>query len=57
MFLSKEKLPVEVAEVYGVEIYNVDFAEAGEDEVLEQFTADAAGAYHEDASLTTCASV
>jgi hypothetical protein len=44
MFVSEEELAVEVAEVDGVEIDDVDFAEAGQGEVLEEFAADAASA-------------
>jgi len=44
MFVSEEKLAVEVAEVDCVEVDDVDFAEAGEGEVLEKFAADPAGA-------------
>jgi hypothetical protein len=35
MLVSEEKLSIEVAKVYRIEVYNVDFAEASEDEVLE----------------------
>jgi hypothetical protein len=51
MFVSEEELAVEVAEVDCVEIDDVDFAEAGEGEVLEKFAADPAGADEEDAGL------
>jgi predicted PilT family ATPase len=51
MLVAEEELAVEVAEVDGVEVDNVDLAEAGEDEVLEQFAADAASSYHQDARL------
>lgn len=51
MFMSEEELPVKVAEVDGIEIDNVDFAEAAEDEVLEELAADAASAYQEHAGL------
>lgn len=42
--MAKEKLAVEVGQVNCVEIDQVDLAEAGADEVLEEFTANAAGA-------------
>jgi hypothetical protein len=51
VFVSEQKLPVEVAEVNGIEVDNVDFAEASEDKVLEKFAAYSAGADHEDARL------
>ncbi len=38
MFLSKKELTIEVAEVDGVHVHDVDFAEAREDEILEEFT-------------------
>lgn len=44
MFMSKEELTVEVAEIDGVQIDDVDLAKASEDEVLEEFAADATGA-------------
>ena len=51
MLVAEQELAVEVAEVDGVEVYNVDSAKAGENEVLEQFAADAASSYHQDACL------
>lgn len=44
-------MAVEVAQVDGVEVDDVDLAEAGENEVLQQLTANAASAYHEHARL------
>ena len=49
MLIAEQELAVEVAEIDGVEIYNVYLAEAGEDEVLEEFAANAASSYHQDA--------
>lgn len=49
--MAEEKLSIEIAEVDSVEIDDVDFAKAGEDEVLEQFAADAASADEQDARL------
>lgn len=46
MLMAEEELAIQVAEVYGIEIDNVDFSKAGEDEVLQQFAADATGANH-----------
>lgn len=51
MFMAKEKLSVEVAEIDGVEIDDVNLAEAGQDEVLEQLAANAASAYQEYSGL------
>lgn len=51
VFLSKEKLTVEVGEINGIEIDDMDFAEAGEDKVLEEFTTYAASADKQDFGL------
>lgn len=51
MLVAEQELAVEVAEVDGVEVDNVDLAKAGEDEVLKQLAADAASPYHEYARL------
>ena len=51
MLIAEQELAVEVAEVDGVEVYNVNLAKAGENEVLEEFAADAASSNHQDASL------
>lgn len=49
VLIAKQELSVEVAEIDRVQVGNVDFAEAGQDEVLEQFASDAASAHHENA--------
>lgn len=51
MLVAEKKLAVEIAEVDGVEVDNVDLTKAGEHEVLEQLAADAASSYHEHARL------
>lgn len=51
MLVAEQELAVEVAKIDGVEIDNVDFTEAGENEVLEQLAANAASSYHEHARL------
>ena len=51
VLVAKQKLAVEVAEIDGVKVDNVDLAKAGEDEVLKQLAADAASPYHEYARL------
>jgi hypothetical protein len=44
--MSEEELPVEITQVDGVEVDDVDLAEASQDEVLEQFAANASSADH-----------
>lgn len=51
MFLSEEKLAVEVAQVDRIEVDDVDLSEAREDEVLQQFTANTSSTDHEDTGL------
>ena len=51
VLLSEEKLPIQVAEIDGVQIDDVDVAESGQDEVLEQLAADPSGADQQDACL------
>ena len=45
MLMPEEELPIQIAEVNGIEVNYVDFAEAGKDKVFEQFTADASSSY------------
>lgn len=47
MLLSEEELPVQVAQIDGVEVDNVDFAVACEQEVLEEFAADTPSSYYQ----------
>lgn len=47
MLVAEQELTVEVAQVDGVEVDNVDFAEAGENEVLEELTTNATSSNHE----------
>lgn len=51
MLVAKQELAIQVAEIDGVKVDDVDFAKAGENKVLEQFAADAASSYHENARL------
>ena len=51
MLVSEEELPVQVAEIDRVEVDDVDFAEAGADEVLEELAADATGSNHQHLGL------
>jgi hypothetical protein len=55
VLISEQKLAVEVAEVDGVQVYDVYLAKAGEYEVLEEFTSDAAGSDHQNACLISLA--
>lgn len=49
--MSEEELAVEVGEIDGVKIYNVNVAEASGDQVFQQFAANTAGAHDQDARL------
>lgn len=51
MLVAEQELAVEVAEVDGVEVDDVDLAKAGEDQVLEELAADAPSSDHQDARL------
>lgn len=51
MLMTEEELAVEVAKVDGIEIDDMDFAEPGQDEVLEEFTTDSASAHQQDSRL------
>jgi hypothetical protein len=49
--MSEKELSVQVTEVNSVEIDNVNFAEAGKDEVFQKLAADTTSANQEDARL------
>jgi len=51
MFLPEKKLAIQVAEVYCVEIDNMNFTEACQDKVLEKFAANTASADEKDTRL------
>lgn len=51
VFMSEEKLTVEVAQIDRVKVYNVNFAKAGENEIFKQLAADATCANEEDPGL------
>lgn len=51
VLMAEEELAIEVAQVDCVEIDNVDFAKPSKGEVLEEFAADAAGAYKQHTRL------
>ena len=51
MLSAEKKLAIEIAQIDGVEVDYMDFAETGQDEVFEQLAADAASAHHKHARL------
>ncbi len=51
MLVSEKELAVEITEIDCIEIDNVDFPEASENQVLEQLAADSTSAHHEHARL------
>lgn len=51
VFVSEEELSVEITQIDGVEVDNVDVAKAEEDYVLQEFAADATGTDHKDSRL------
>ena len=51
MFMAEEELSVEVAEIDRIEVYDVYFAKACEDKILEELTANATSADKEYAGL------
>jgi PleD family two-component response regulator len=51
VFVTEKKLSVQVRKVDGIEVYNMYFAKACEDEVLEQLASNSASTNHEHTSL------
>lgn len=51
MFLSEQELTVQVGQVNRVEIDNVNFAKACQDEIFQQFASNTASADHEHTRL------
>lgn len=51
MLMPEKELSVQVTEIDGVKVDDMDFTKTREDEVLQEFAADAASADEEDASL------
>lgn len=45
--MSEEELPIQVTEIDGVKVDDVDFTKATEDQVLEKFAPNPSRAYHE----------
>lgn len=44
MLMTKEELAIQIAEINSIEVHYVYFAETREEQVFEQFAADAASA-------------
>lgn len=51
MFLSKEELAVQVAEIDCVKVDDVNFTEAGEDKVLQKLAANSTSTNHQHSRL------
>lgn len=51
MLMPEEELAVEVAQVYGIEIDNVDFAIPDKNEILEELAPDASRTDHQNTRL------
>ena len=51
MLMSKQELTIEIAQINSIEVDDVNFAEAGEDEVFQQLATDAACADKKNARL------
>ena len=51
MFMSEEELTVEIAQVDSVKINDVDVAEAGHDQIFEEFASYPASTNEENPSL------
>ena len=45
MLVPEKELPIQIAEVNGIKVDDMDFAKAGQDKVFEQFAADASSSY------------
>ena len=51
MLVSEEELSVQVTEIDGIEVHDVDFAEAGKHEVFQQFASNSSCANHQNLCL------
>ena len=49
MLIAEQKLAIQVAEVDGVQVDDVDLSKASEGQILEKLAADATSSYHQDA--------
>ena len=58
MLHAEEKLPVQVAQVNGIQVDNVDFSKARHYEILQQLTSYPTSPNHQDSRLEkTCVSI
>lgn len=51
MLLAEEELSVQIRKIDCIEVDNVDFAKAGQDQVLQKFAADSSSTNHKHAGL------
>lgn len=51
VFVAKQELAIEVAQVNGIQVDDMNLAKASENQVLEELATDAASSYHQDARL------
>jgi hypothetical protein len=51
MFLSKEKLAIQVTQIYCIKVYDVNFSESAEKEVLEKLASNTSGTDKQHARL------
>lgn len=52
MLETEEELAIQIAQINGIEVDDVNFAKAGKEEVLEQLAADATSAYEQHSRLS-----
>ena len=51
MLVPEEKLAIQIAQIDGIKVDNMDFAEAGKEEVFEQFAANPTSSDHKNTRL------
>jgi hypothetical protein len=51
MLVSEEELSVQVTEIDGIEVHDVDFAKASKHEVFQQFASNSSCANHQNSCL------
>jgi len=49
--MAKEELTVKVAEIDSIQIHNMNFTKASQDEVLQEFASNSTGSNHQNARL------
>ena len=54
VLLPKEELAVEITQVDGIQVDDMNFAETGQDQVLEELATDSAGTDEKNARLEEC---